>query len=241
MSDKLIVEKQGAAMRISLNRSEARARAGLAPITEIQAYHRQPRRAPKRQSAHGVARPFAKERVRVRALGSRPPDFDELYARYFQRLCLYVQRIMCDPHAAEEVCQQTFIRVWRALPRFREDPDGSLEGWLYTIARRCALNEIKKRREELTIDPAKLHLSEPFDVRAVTRHWIENEDLGHRFDQLSLLQRQVLTLRYLFDMSCAEAAETLGRTTTCVTSVEHRARRALSRSAASASDQAHAA
>ncbi len=167
-----------------------------------------------------------------------PLDFEEIYIRYFWQLCRYLQRIVRDPHSAEEVCQQTFMRVWRALPRFREYRDGSLEGWLYTIAHRCALTELKKKRIELTLDLANMQASEPFDFRSSrTSHWIENEVIERRFTRLSLAQQQVLTLRYLFDMSCAETAKVLHRTTTSVTSIEHRARRALSQAGDGALDR----
>jgi RNA polymerase sigma-70 factor, ECF subfamily len=160
-------------------------------------------------------------------------DFEVIYSRYFNQLCSYLQRILRDQHTAEEVCQQTFIRVWRALPRFRANSVDSLESWLYTIAHRCALSELKKRHDDLSLDPARVKATDSFDVsRRRVSHWLLNEDFAHLFGQLALAQRQVLTLRYLFDMSCAETAHVLGRSTTNVTSLEHRARRALAEDAA---------
>jgi RNA polymerase sigma-70 factor (ECF subfamily) len=48
--------------------------------------------------------------------------------------------------AVEDLAQETFMRAFRALPRFVDDGGGKLGAWLLTIATRAALNELRKRR-----------------------------------------------------------------------------------------------
>ena len=58
-----------------------------------------------------------------------------------------------DPQAADDICQETFLRAYRKLSSFR---DGSLRAWLLTIANRLCLDELRrrKRRPVLPLEPA---------------------------------------------------------------------------------------
>lgn len=57
-----------------------------------------------------------------------------------------------DPHAADDICQETFLRAYRKLSSFH---DGSLRAWLLTIANRLCLDELRrrKRRPVLPLEP----------------------------------------------------------------------------------------
>ena len=56
-----------------------------------------------------------------------------------------------DPQAADDICQETFLRAYRKLSSFR---DGSLRAWLLTIANRLCLDELRrrKRRQALPLE-----------------------------------------------------------------------------------------
>lgn len=69
--------------------------------------------------------------------------FDELVGRYAQAVFLVVERAIGDHHRAHDLTQEIWVKVFRALPRFR--PDGSFRSWLFSIA----LNHVRdaKRRD----------------------------------------------------------------------------------------------
>src|SRR5215467_6212346 len=57
-----------------------------------------------------------------------------------------------DREAAEDVAQEVFIKVWRALPGF--DARASLSTWIYTITRNTSLTALRQRRgEEALVEP----------------------------------------------------------------------------------------
>ena len=79
----------------------------------------------------------------------------ELYARYQRRVLNYLYRFTGSREAAEDLTQETFIRVVRNLGRYR--PTGSVAGWIFRIAKNLALNGIRDRKgkEELLLDELK--------------------------------------------------------------------------------------
>ncbi|MES2709698.1 MAG: sigma-70 family RNA polymerase sigma factor [Verrucomicrobiota bacterium] len=75
--------------------------------------------------------------------------FAAVLEQFGKRTFHFVLRIVANAHDAEDVTQETFVKAWRSLPRYR--PQHSFCPWLFTIARRTALNHLRARRpaEEL--------------------------------------------------------------------------------------------
>jgi RNA polymerase sigma-70 factor (ECF subfamily) len=69
--------------------------------------------------------------------------FDELVERYQNRLLNFVYRTTGDRERAEDLVQETFIRVYRHLHRF--DQSKKFSTWVYTIASNLAKNELRNR------------------------------------------------------------------------------------------------
>ena len=67
--------------------------------------------------------------------------FNELMGRYDRRIVNYVYRIIGDRDRAEDLLQDTFIRVYRNIDRF--DQNRKFSTWLYTIATNLAKNELR--------------------------------------------------------------------------------------------------
>jgi RNA polymerase sigma-70 factor (ECF subfamily) len=69
--------------------------------------------------------------------------FESLVRRYQTRLVNYAQAIVRDSGEAEDVAQETFIRAYRSLGRFRGE--SSFKTWLYTIATNTARTALERR------------------------------------------------------------------------------------------------
>jgi RNA polymerase sigma-70 factor (ECF subfamily) len=61
--------------------------------------------------------------------------FATLYDRYGPRIMGFCHRLSGERSTAEDLTQETFLRAWRAAPRWR--PEGPVPTWLYQIARRA--------------------------------------------------------------------------------------------------------
>lgn len=76
-------------------------------------------------------------------LGGQKQAFNELVERYQTRLLNFVYRTTGDRERAEDLVQETFIRIYRHLHRF--DQSKKFSTWAYTIASNLAKNELRNR------------------------------------------------------------------------------------------------
>ena len=124
-----------------------------------------------------VVVPFDADRPAVEAAKRDLAAFEPLYRKYVSHiysLALYETR---DPHAAEDLTEQVFLRVLDALPRFREQGEGSdstFRVWLYQVARNVIANERRRQRRhpEDAIDAA-LEIAAPDDPAATALTRVE--------------------------------------------------------------------
>lgn len=83
-----------------------------------------------------------------------------LYARYRRKLLNYLYRLTGDRATAEDLTQETFLRVVRYLPKYR--PTGSVGGWIFRIAKNLALNSFRDRkaRKEVPLEEPETNSDE---------------------------------------------------------------------------------
>lgn len=156
--------------------------------------------------------------------------FDALFRRWSGPLLRYLDRMLRDLAAAEELVQEVFIRVHRARGRYR--PDARFSTWLYRIATNLALNELRRPRHRAvhrsTDEASAAPLADPGPttedvVDARRRGAIVAVALG----ELPEKQRAALCLSAVEGLSYAEVAEALEVTEKAVKSLVHRARSSL--------------
>lgn len=88
--------------------------------------------------------PDTDERLLIqRFLAGEEATFDLLVARYYQRIDRLVQHVVGHPMTAEDITQETFLRAYRALPRFRGE--ASFYSWLYRIAINLCMSYLRQR------------------------------------------------------------------------------------------------
>ena len=69
--------------------------------------------------------------------------FAELVDKYKQPVINLLARLLHDATEAEDIAQSTFLQVFKSAHRY--NPKASFASWLFTIARRLGLNEIRRR------------------------------------------------------------------------------------------------
>ena len=74
--------------------------------------------------------------------------FELLVRRYQDPLVNYIHHIINDYHRAEDLAQETFLRVFKSASRY--EPRASFKSWLYTIATNLSKNEIRNRNRRNT-------------------------------------------------------------------------------------------
>jgi RNA polymerase sigma-70 factor (ECF subfamily) len=144
-----------------------------------------------------------------RQADSKERAFTAIIKKYQEKLYWHIRRLVIDHDDANDVLQNMFIKVWRALENFRED--SQLYTWLYRIATNESLTfiEQKKRRSSVSLSDVESGLSNK--VKADTNfdpnklEWKLQLAIQH----LPEKQRVVFNLRYYDEMPYEEMSRVL--------------------------------
>ena len=147
-----------------------------------------------------------------------------LMERYHEPLTLYANGYLHDLHAAEDVTISAFARLLIRRPRLRA---GGFKPYLYQVARRLALRQLRERNHFLSLSELQ---TEPQETRQVERHVLVTEDREALYRALSQVQasyREALYLVYLENMSYDDAGAVLRKTRKQVDNLVQAGKRAL--------------
>jgi RNA polymerase sigma-70 factor (ECF subfamily) len=130
-------------------------------------------------------------------------SFETLYRRYSARvygLCLRLTRHEAD---AQDCTQETFIRAWRQLGRFRGD--SAFGTWLHRIA----VNEVLSRRRRASTEQRYLRVVQPETAPSDQEGTIDVEELERAIRQLPDRARDVLVLHKIYGYTHEETGKML--------------------------------
>lgn len=165
----------------------------------------------------------------ARAAAGDREAFAGLVRLYQRPLFSFLGRMGLRQSEAEEIAQDTFLRSWLHLDRYRVE-QGAYSTWLYTIARRLALNALDRGDRRLMDTQADA----PPDVASTQPGPAQSMEARQASDALHTALRQlpahdrcVLALAYVQELGLAEVARIEGCTTAAVKARLHRARQRL--------------
>ena len=158
--------------------------------------------------------------------------FTELLARYEQPVFHFIYRLLSGGPDAEDVAQETFVRAYRALPRFRPQPGVRFSTWLFQIARHAALDHLRRARRRAEV-PWPAERADPAAAAAPADEELARRELGlaiaRAFAQLPEDQRTALALAEYHGASAAEIADVMSSSVRAAESRVYRARQELRR------------
>lgn len=137
-----------------------------------------------------------------------------LYDRHSQVVYNLLMRIVRDPHAAEDLLQDSFWQVWKSAGSYANS--GAAAAWIYRIARNKALDQLRRTKArppiaaEVTALPvdASARPTLPSVEETVERRW-RAEQVRKGLAAIPEEQRMCLELAYFEGMSQSQIAETL--------------------------------
>ena len=162
-----------------------------------------------------------------------PRAFEALYRKYVAQVYSFALYELRDPHAAEDVTAQVFLRALAGLPRFREQvepPDSSFRVWLFQIARNALSNERRRARRH-PVSPLDLAAELPAsdDPQAAVTGRSEVARAWAAIEQLPADRRRALVLRFVNEMSTSEIGRIMGKTDGATRVLIHRSLQAVAR------------
>lgn len=141
--------------------------------------------------------------------GDRGAPLEALYDRYHRRVFAVALRRLRDRELAEDAVQETFVRVWRAAPRF-DAGRGTVGALLMTIAHRAAADLARRRSGQAAVVSLDADLTAEPSVDPVAEdQFLLQDELQTALQTLSEEQREILRLHFQEDLTQTDIAERL--------------------------------
>ena len=188
-------------------------------------------------SSRGVSSKDLKLLVEQAQQGNRDA-LEELYLLHFDRIYSYLHMSVGNRHDAEDLTTQVFLKMLESIRKFRWR-SAPFSAWLFRIAHNLAMDHFRANKrwqpeEEVPEpDPGEASAAEEEAFQSIGR-----QSMLELIQELSHEQQQVLTLKFVFNFSNAEAATILDKTEGTIKSIQHRALASLHRQIATSSETA---
>lgn len=165
----------------------------------------------------------------ARAASGDAAAFEQLVVATSPTIYALALRLVGDEHDARDVVQETYLRAYRAISRFRGE--AAVSTWLYRICANCASSHLRRRRHRsVEVLHDELTLPDPAAERALGAIESSQDDRGRLVAALGSLPaslRAVVVLHDIYDLPHDAIAAELGISRAASKVRLHRARRRL--------------
>ncbi|MEN8804086.1 MAG: RNA polymerase sigma factor [Wenyingzhuangia sp.] len=146
-----------------------------------------------------------------RLLGSKERDraFSELVNTYQERLYWHIRKLVGSHENADDVLQNTFVRIYKSLPNFKQQ--SSLHTWMYKIAYNESLRFIDREKNKYFSSSQEIEsmiFTHFADQEYFDGNYIQ-EKLQSSVQQLSNKQKKIFYMKYYDDLKFKEISEIL--------------------------------
>lgn len=169
------------------------------------------------------------------ALNGDRVAFAQLVDLYKDKIYHLGYRMLGNAQEAEDIVQETFLRVYSNLDKY--DENHKFSTWIYRIANNLCIDRLRKRRAVYSLDAeAKDHegasgytMIKSNDTTPEEQYLVSEmqQQVRDAIDRLPEKYKSVVILRYLHDMSLQEISDILGMPVTTVKTRVHRGREYL--------------
>jgi RNA polymerase sigma-70 factor (ECF subfamily) len=144
----------------------------------------------------------------------RHDAFSQLINKYQQKIYWHIRKMVIDHDDADDVVQETFIKVWHGLQNFRSD--SQVYTWIYRIATNESLNFLQKKRRQ---NHVPLDNDDSLDLlntleNSISQDYISGDEIHLKLQKALLKlpdkQRLVFNMKYFDDMKYEEISEITG-------------------------------
>ena len=135
--------------------------------------------------------------------------FNAIVDTYSERLYWHLRKFIFSHDDTDDLLQEVFIKIWRALPLFRGD--SQIFTWVYRIATNEALNFLNRKKSKtlLDVEVADAIVSEKMDDDPYFNGTAMQRELYKAVQTLPEKQKVVFNLRYYDEMKYEEMSEIL--------------------------------
>lgn len=133
--------------------------------------------------------------------------FGRIYKIYFNRIYRYCRFNLGSDEEAQDVAQETFLKAWRSLSGFSIYDGGSIQAFLFRIARNTII-DLSRKKKEFPLDLA-LEVESDDDFEAEVDKKGDIKMIQEALSKLNEEDKQIVVLKYFEEMSGAEIAKVM--------------------------------
>jgi len=175
------------------------------------------------------------QRLVKQALAGDRQAFAEIVELYKNKIFQVAYRMLGNRTEAEDISQETFLRVYANLARY--DQNHKFSTWIYRIATNLCIDRLRKKQATFSLDQ-EINSGEGLDMysqiadknkgpeQEVMTLELQNE-VQQAIDQLPIKYKSIMVLRYIEDLSLQEISEIIDLPVTTIKTRIHRGREAL--------------
>lgn len=175
-----------------------------------------------------TAKPENESELVQRARSGDSEAFGRLYETSLDRVYRYIYFRVTDDETAEDLTSKVFLKAWESLPRFKAGASPFI-AWLYTIAHNAVIDYYRTKRQTAPLDEiSSLPSSDPLPDEQYDSLFAARA-LRESLQQLTGLQRDVVTMKLIDGMSTEQIAARLHRSCGAVRALQMRGLQALAK------------
>ena len=145
-----------------------------------------------------------------------------LIKRYLKPIYSFVYKNVGDSEAAEDITQETFVKMWKNLKRFQRSK--SFKSWIFTIAKNSSIDFLRRKKQAVPLSFIEEFLPEKNDFTEEIEQKSILADFKTAIKNLSPSYQAVVLLKYESGLTFKEIAKFLGEP---LNTIKSRYRRAL--------------
>ncbi len=166
------------------------------------------------------------ERLVGRAQKGEQEAFSQLYEENFDKIYRYVIVRIGNEAEAEDLTQQVFMKALESIASFKWK-GVPVSAWLFRIAHNQVVDYLRKKTKQTTVALDESIPSSHGDPEMVVENKQDFERILSATKQLTPAQQEVISLRFVSELSVAEVARVMGRSGGAVKALQHSALVAL--------------
>ena len=159
--------------------------------------------------------------LQVRAKAGEQAAFGQIYDHFFKKIYTFIYYRVGHKEVAEDLAEDVFLKAFGKIAGMNKD--GSLEAWLYQIARNRVIDYYREKKLTVALEEVENTLEYETNVIDIVNLERQQIIFLKLLKELGAEQQAVLKMKFLEDLSNGEIAELLNKNEGAIRVIQHRA------------------
>ena len=152
--------------------------------------------------------------------------FSLLYKKYGKKIFQFIYWRTENKEVSKDLLQEVFLKAWKNIA-FYQEKNFSIRAWLYKIARNTVIDYYRTKRPEISLEEKIEIVQAGSDIVKKAKISLEKERLKKAINLLPEVQKEVIILKFIEELSNKEISKILKKSETAIRIIQYRALKKL--------------